>query len=101
MALPVVGVAVMVNITVLPGTGLAVDVVIETVGFGALATVTDADAVDVSPNESVPVTTTRYEPGAPYACVITFGWPVKFCVRPSPQSTRTLVMGLVPAAPAG
>ena len=75
MALPVVGGAVIVNVTGVPTVGVPAAAT-STVSCGFGVTVIEADVVEVSPNASKPVMTTRYEPGAPYAWVMTFGWPV-------------------------
>jgi hypothetical protein len=56
---PGVAVAVIVKVTTAPAAGFDGDALMVTVGRGAGVTVTDADAVDVSPNASNPVTTTR------------------------------------------
>ena len=59
IVLPVVGVALMVNVVVVPRVGLSGDAEMVTASCGFGPTVTEAVDVDVSPMPSTPVATTR------------------------------------------
>jgi type II secretory pathway pseudopilin PulG len=94
IVLPVVGVAVIVKVVVVPAVGFG-DAEIVTVGCGLFPTVTAAVAVDGSPKVSIAETRTRNDPATLNVCEIAAGAPVNVDgAEPSPQSTMRRAIGV-------